>query len=57
MAAKIDKQVENIVNNSFEEAKKILINNRETLDKIAEALLEKETLYEDEFKEIISQEK
>lgn len=54
MAAKIDSEIEKIVESSFEQAKKILSDNRGVLDKIADTLLEKETIYEDEFKEIIS---
>ena len=56
MAAKIDEEVEIIVDSAYKEAKKILNENKGILDIIAGALLEKETLYEDEFKELISQE-
>ncbi len=54
MAAKIDKEVEKIVASCFDEAKAILSKNRKALDNVTDVLLVKETVYEDEFKEIIS---
>jgi cell division protease FtsH len=54
MAAKIDKEVEKIVESCYENAKNILESNRKKLDKVADALLESETLYEDEFKELVT---
>ncbi len=54
MAAKIDKEVEKIVASCFSGAKDIITKNREAMDKVASVLLEKETIYEDEFKELIS---
>jgi cell division protease FtsH len=43
-AREIDSEVRRIVNEQYERAKKILLERREGLDKIAEALLEYETL-------------
>ncbi len=53
MAAKIDAAVEKIVHEAFTTAKKIIEEHREKLDKVAEKLLEKETLDGDEFRAII----
>lgn len=54
MSAKIDAQISKIVDNSYKEAKKILIENREKMDKVVARLLEVETIAGEEFKEIIS---
>jgi len=43
-AREIDSEVRRIVNEQYERAKKILLERREALDKIADALLEYETL-------------
>jgi cell division protease FtsH len=43
-AREIDSEVRRIVNEQYERAKKILLERREGLDKIADALLEYETL-------------
>jgi cell division protease FtsH len=43
-AREIDSEVRRIVNEQYERAKKVLLERREGLDKIAEALLEYETL-------------
>ena len=49
----IDEEILKIVKECHEKAKEILINNRELLDKIAGVLLEKETIFGDEFMEIV----
>lgn len=54
MAAKIDKEIEKIVDSCYERAKKIISENRKVLDRISEELLEKETLYEEEFKKLLT---
>ena len=54
MSSKIDAQISKIVDNSYKEAKKILIENREKMDKVVNRLLEVETIAGEEFKEIIS---
>ncbi|HEY2546315.1 MAG TPA: ATP-dependent zinc metalloprotease FtsH [Candidatus Acidoferrum sp.] len=43
-AIQIDKEVKRIVNGGYENAKRILSNNRETLERIAQALLEREVI-------------
>jgi cell division protease FtsH len=43
-ALEIDAEVRRIVTDQYERAKKILLDNRPALDKIADALLEHETL-------------
>ncbi len=52
-AIMIDKEVEKIVKNGYDTAKKILLDNIEILHNMAKALLEKETLTSDEIDEII----
>ena len=48
-AAEVDQEVMKILAESYEEAKKLLTENREVLDKIAEHLIEKETITGKEF--------
>jgi cell division protease FtsH len=43
-AQEIDDEVSRILNSLYDEAKQLLAENRETLDRISEALLERETL-------------
>ena len=51
-AAEIDKEVMRVLRKSYEEAKELLSEHRETLDKIAGFLIEKETITGKEFMEI-----
>jgi cell division protease FtsH len=51
-AAEIDREVMKMLKNAYEEAKRLLIENRVALDKIAEFLIEKETITGKEFMEI-----
>ena len=51
-AAEIDKEVMKILKDSYDEATKLLSEHRETLDKIAEFLIEKETITGKEFMKI-----
>jgi len=53
-ARAIDKEVSGLLSDAFETAKKILTEKREALDKIAGALLEKETLEKEEFDAIVA---
>lgn len=53
MAAKIDKEVAKIIDECYKKAKSVLLEHRDILDSIAAVLLEKETIYEDEFKQIV----
>lgn len=43
-AKKIDKEIKNIVSKCYEKAKKLIVENKDKLDKIANALVEKESL-------------
>lgn len=51
-AAEIDKEVMEMLKNAYEEAKRLLLENREELDKIAAFLIEKETITGKEFMKI-----
>jgi cell division protease FtsH len=49
-AIQIDKEVKRIVSHGYDSAKQILSNNRETLERIAQALLEREVIDANEVK-------
>lgn len=51
-AAEIDKEVMKMLKESYEEAKRLLLENRDALDKIAAFLIEKETINGKEFMKI-----
>ena len=51
-AAEIDQEVMQMLKNAYEEAKRLLSENREALDKIAAFLIEKETITGKEFMDI-----
>ncbi len=53
IAAEIDKEVKKIVDECYQEAKKLLEENRDMLEYIAKTLLEEETLDEKEFVELM----
>jgi len=53
MQAKIDGEIRKIINNQFEDSKKIVFDNREKLDKLATRLIEKETIEQKEFEEVM----
>ncbi len=53
-AAKIDDEVKKIIDELYVKTKQLLSDNKETLERVAQALLEKETLNEGEFEEIYS---
>ena len=55
VAAEIDNEVQRIVNEQYELAKTLLIDNRDMLDTISHKLLEMETLDEKEFVELMEQ--
>ncbi len=52
-AAQVDREVQDILNRCFEEAKAIIRENRELMDKIADYLLQKETITGQEMMAII----
>ncbi|MCU6748689.1 MULTISPECIES: ATP-dependent zinc metalloprotease FtsH [Lachnospiraceae] len=54
-AAEIDAEVMKILKAAYEEAKRLLRDNREALDKISDFLIEKETITGKEFMEIFRQ--
>ena len=54
-AADIDQEVMKILKDSYEEAKRLLLENREALDQIAAFLIEKETITGKEFMKIFRQ--
>ncbi len=56
-AAGIDEEVMKILKDAYKEAKKILKENRDVMDKIADYLIEKETITGREFMEIYCKEK
>ena len=51
-AGEIDQEVMKILKDSYEEAKRLLSENRDAMDQIAEFLIEKETITGKEFMEI-----
>lgn len=56
-AAEIDDEVRNIIGELYEKTKELLSENKDTLERTAQALLEKETLNEQEFEEIFNNHK
>ena len=50
--AKIDKEISKIINSSYQKAKDLLKEHRKTLDKIADFLIQKETITGKEFMDI-----
>jgi len=53
MAAKVDQAVKKIIDDGYKKAVEILRKSRKKLDKVAEALLEKETLEQEEFERLV----
>ena len=53
IAAEIDNEVQRIVNEQYEIAKTLLTQNQDMLEQISKALLERETLDEKEFDELM----
>lgn len=51
-ASLIDDEVKNIINKLYEKTKSLLNENKQVLQRVAEALIEKETLNEKEFEDI-----
>ncbi len=54
-ATEVDHEVMDLLHRSYEEAKRLLLENREVMDKIAEFLIEKETITGKEFMRIFRQ--
>jgi cell division protease FtsH len=53
-AAAIDEEVRNYVDQAYSRAKKVLMENRHILDKLADMLIEKETVEADELQEVLA---
>jgi len=54
MSSKVDQEVKKIIDSCYEGAKSVLIAKRESLDKVAAKLLDKETIDGEEFKELLN---
>ena len=52
-ANKIDQEVSNFIHDAYKTAEKVINEKKETLERIAKTLLEKETIEQDEFDELI----
>lgn len=52
-ARKIDEEIKKLIDWAFKEAKRILTENREILDRCSKALLERETINAEEFEKLI----
>lgn len=57
VAAKIDKEIAKIIKDAEKKALKLLKNNKEKLEELAEVLVEKETIEKEEFEQIVNGEK
>merc|ERR1712176_748224 len=55
MLGTIEEEVERLVNNSYMIAKKVLTDNRELLEHLTEALIDKETVSAEEFQMMLVQ--
>ena len=53
MAEEIDEQVSKFIKNAYNEAEKVLKEKKDVLDKLSAILLEKETIEQEEFNEIV----
>lgn len=53
LQSKIDSEISKIIDTAYKQAKEILLKNKGKLDKVAKALLEKETLDTEEFEKIV----
>jgi cell division protease FtsH len=53
MQAKVDEEIKKLVNQSIDEARKLLKKNKPKLEKLAKILVEKESLGQEEFEELM----
>ncbi|MDP4009913.1 MAG: ATP-dependent zinc metalloprotease FtsH [Candidatus Shapirobacteria bacterium] len=53
MMSKVDTEIKKFINKAFERAQKVLLDNRENLDRIAKVLVEKESLGQMEFEALM----
>jgi cell division protease FtsH len=57
MMSKVDQEIKKILDQAYKDAQMILTKNRKALDKVAEALVKKENLDQDEFEKIVGAKK
>jgi cell division protease FtsH len=55
IATKVDQQVRGIIFRCYEEARRVLRENRDLMDRLVDQLLEQETIEGEEFRQIVSQ--
>lgn len=55
IAVRIDAQVRSIVQHCYDDACRIMRENREVIDRLVDLLIEKETIDGDEFRQIVSE--
>jgi cell division protease FtsH len=53
-AAAVDEEVRNLVDQAYKRAKDVLVNNKHVLDKLADMLVEKETVDSDELQDLLA---
>ena len=52
-AEKVDEEIKNWLDIAYKDAKNLVVKNKATVDKLAKALLDKETLSGEEIREIV----
>jgi cell division protease FtsH len=57
IAAKIDEEISNFIQEAYNKAEKVLKNNKKLLEKIAQRLIKKESIEREEFEELIGRKK
>jgi cell division protease FtsH len=57
MRAKVDEQINNIIESCYNEARKLLKEHKDKLDELVNILLEKETVEQDEFEKLMNDKK
>ena len=57
MLSKIDEEIKKIITQSYENSKKILIKNKKSLNKVAQELIKKESLDQEDFEAIVGKKK
>jgi cell division protease FtsH len=53
MQSAVDDEIKKLINQAFEEAKKVLNKNKKKLEEVAKMLVEKESLGQEEFEELM----
>jgi cell division protease FtsH len=56
VAEEIDNEIKRLIDEAFEKAKKLIINKKRLLDKIAKRLIEVETIEKEEFEQMLKAE-